>query len=295
MSALELESLDALLQRRQELARRHTAELETKFPETRLTKTSGHGSLVPFSWRTTTADAEPDAQAAPTGSADPAPAAPTDAAIEQCPPAPTMSTADLVEHVRHSILSARKGVSKLLTKHGQGVLGLDGMSNNNVRHLLNNICAAQGTRYMEIGVYKGSTLTSCLAGNEDEVDTAVGIDLWGDYASVMATGSRGNGNSVLREVHANLASSLAVTPENSLELALLQVRPHRQYEWIGMARGSRWPPTQGRRLPRTTTSSTMMRPAAINSAIAIVTIDPATVLASRVPANPPLNTPPRAG
>ena len=64
----------------------------------------------------------------------------------------------LVEHVRSSILNARSGLSKLLAY--PEVLELDGMSDDSVRHFLNNINSATGTRYIEVGSWRGSTFAS---------------------------------------------------------------------------------------------------------------------------------------
>ena len=54
------------------------------------------------------------------------------------------------------------------------------MSDARVRHLLSNLCSAQGARYLEVGCWRGSTLTAALAGNELRVDLAVGVDKWGE-------------------------------------------------------------------------------------------------------------------
>jgi len=104
--------------------------------------------------------------------------------------ADTRAVGDLVEHVRVSILNARSGLSRLLRSGGNGggggrggggdsgPLSVQGMSDASIRHLLNNLCSAPGTRYLEVGSWRGSTLTACLSGNEVNVDQAVAVDSW---------------------------------------------------------------------------------------------------------------------
>ena len=61
------------------------------------------------------------------------------------------------------------------------VLSLDGMSSPKVRHLLNNLCRRPGTRYLEVGVWAGSTLISALYGNESTVVAADAIDNFSQF------------------------------------------------------------------------------------------------------------------
>lgn len=82
------------------------------------------------------------------------------------------STSTLIEHVRTSIRKATIGVSKL----SGAALAVDGMSSSKVRHLLNNLCSLQGTSYLEIGSYKGSTLVAALVGNEGTLARASAVD-----------------------------------------------------------------------------------------------------------------------
>ena len=83
---------------------------------------------------------------------------------------------DLIEHVRSSIGNARLGLSKLLGT--PNVLQIEGMSDDSVRHLLNNLMSAPGTKYLEIGSWRGSTFVSALAGNEQTVENALAVDSW---------------------------------------------------------------------------------------------------------------------
>lgn len=52
------------------------------------------------------------------------------------------------------------------------VFKVDGMSTHNVRHLINNLCAMPGARYLEVGSYKGSTLCAALSNNSVELAVA---------------------------------------------------------------------------------------------------------------------------
>ena len=85
---------------------------------------------------------------------------------------------DLIQHVERSIILASLGVSNL----SKDIFYLDGMSSPKVRALLNNLCDKKGTRYLEIGSWKGSTLISALYGNEHMVDLAIGIDCFNQFA-----------------------------------------------------------------------------------------------------------------
>lgn len=51
---------------------------------------------------------------------------------------------------------------------------LFGLSSVRLKSFLNNVCAKENTNYLEIGVYKGSTLISALAGNPKT--KAVGVE-----------------------------------------------------------------------------------------------------------------------
>lgn len=55
---------------------------------------------------------------------------------------------------------------------------LDGMSGWQGRQLLNSICDMPNCRYLEIGVWKGSTFFSALKGNKIK---AVAIDNWSEF------------------------------------------------------------------------------------------------------------------
>ena len=79
---------------------------------------------------------------------------------------------ELIYHTERSIILAYLGVSNL----SKDIFYLDGMSSPKVRAFLNNLCEREGTRYLEIGSWKGSTLISALYANEQMVNLAIGID-----------------------------------------------------------------------------------------------------------------------
>ena len=84
-------------------------------------------------------------------------------------------TKTLVEHVKRSVVDAVWDRSKL----PKGVLDIEGMSSNKIRHLLNNIMDMPDVNYLEIGVWKGSTFVSSLYGND--VKSAYAIDDWSQF------------------------------------------------------------------------------------------------------------------
>lgn len=84
----------------------------------------------------------------------------------------TYSTAEgLIEIVKESIV---KPESKL-TKE---VADFRGMSTPKIRHFLNNLCSYGPCKYLEIGVYSGSTLIPTVFRNDVE---AIGIDNWSQF------------------------------------------------------------------------------------------------------------------
>lgn len=80
----------------------------------------------------------------------------------------------LIEHVEESFERAEVCQSKL----NEAVLSMPGMSGKKTRHLYNNLASMDDARYLEIGVWKGSTLCSAMFENEM---TCVGIDNWSEF------------------------------------------------------------------------------------------------------------------
>ena len=75
-----------------------------------------------------------------------------------------MNTAEFyVNHVKNAVENATLHVSKITRECG--ILDIDGMSSEKVRHVLNNLCTLSDARYLEVGTWKGSTLLSALYNN----------------------------------------------------------------------------------------------------------------------------------
>ena len=79
---------------------------------------------------------------------------------------------DTVAFVEECLKKAKSGTSKI----NQEILGLDGMSDPPIRHLLNNLCERPDTRYLEIGIWKGSVSISALYKNSSTVKSVALID-----------------------------------------------------------------------------------------------------------------------
>jgi hypothetical protein len=62
------------------------------------------------------------------------------------------------------------GLSKISERERE----LFGLSSDRLRSLINNLCSKENTNYLELGVYKGSTIISALYGNPTL--KAVGVD-----------------------------------------------------------------------------------------------------------------------
>ncbi len=82
------------------------------------------------------------------------------------------------QFIQDCIKDARRECSKLLVPPGDQILALGGMSSAKNRHLLNNLCSLRGARYLEIGVWKGSTLASAGYRNQISVTAA---DNWSQF------------------------------------------------------------------------------------------------------------------
>ena len=76
-----------------------------------------------------------------------------------------------IDRCLKSINDAEDNTSKF-TGHG-----IEGFSSDKVRHLLNNLCSYDDTKYLEVGVYKGSTFCAAIQNNDV---TAYAADHWLD-------------------------------------------------------------------------------------------------------------------
>jgi hypothetical protein len=95
----------------------------------------------------------------------------------------------LTKHVDESFHKAMKSSSKLPDDMTvDSVLGnipienrLLGFSGYNFRHLMNNLCSLPGANYLEIGVFRGSTLVSSLYGNEGTIGQVHAVDNFSEF------------------------------------------------------------------------------------------------------------------
>lgn len=88
-----------------------------------------------------------------------------------------MDSTALISAVETSISNAEAGRSKL----PQEVLDIRGMSGRKIRHFLNNVCGIFAeTRYLEIGVWRGSTLISAYHGNGN-IRRCIAVDDWSEF------------------------------------------------------------------------------------------------------------------
>jgi len=94
----------------------------------------------------------------------------------------------MIDHVNNCIVSSIMGKTKLNEK----ALKLDGMSSFKVRNFLNYLLEYPNSKYLEIGVWKGSTFYSALYKNYPQY--AVAIDDWSGF----------NGSSLLDEFKSNI-------------------------------------------------------------------------------------------
>lgn len=81
---------------------------------------------------------------------------------------------DYVEHVKNSLIKADNNDSKCTAD----ILKLQGMSGNKIRHLYNNIASMDECRYLEIGVWKGSSTCSAMCNNKIKITS---IDNWSEF------------------------------------------------------------------------------------------------------------------
>ena len=81
------------------------------------------------------------------------------------------------------------------------VLSLQGWSSAPVRHFLQKLCSADDVRYLEVGVWKGSTHIAALFDNEVKESMAIDdfSESWGAYTSSHDFGHVDNADDAIRE------------------------------------------------------------------------------------------------
>ncbi len=81
----------------------------------------------------------------------------------------------MINHINNCIVSSIEGKTKL----NQKAIEFDGMSSFNVRNFLNRMLEYPNSKYLEIGVWKGSTFYSALLQNRPAY--AAAIDDWSGF------------------------------------------------------------------------------------------------------------------
>jgi hypothetical protein len=84
------------------------------------------------------------------------------------------SVQSYIDHVNNALDNALQNTSKITND----VLAIDGMSGTKTRHLYNNLLTLPDARYLEIGTYKGSTVSAAMCNNQASV---VCIDNWSEF------------------------------------------------------------------------------------------------------------------
>lgn len=85
-----------------------------------------------------------------------------------------MSIRRLKNHVKECIEKTEENNSNLNNE----IINMEGMSGIKTRHLINNICSWEESKYLEIGCWKGSLTCSALYNNKL---TCMAIDNWSEY------------------------------------------------------------------------------------------------------------------
>ena len=70
--------------------------------------------------------------------------------------------------------NAENGISKI----DENLKLMEGMSGIKTRHFYNNLLTIEGSRYLEIGTWKGSSVCSAMCGNSGSVFC---IDNWSEF------------------------------------------------------------------------------------------------------------------
>lgn len=86
-----------------------------------------------------------------------------------------MSLEDYKLLIQKAFENAEKGISKC----SEDILKMDGMTGKRTRHLYNNLLNMPDARYLEVGVYTGSSLCSFIYKND--VKYAYAIDNWTQF------------------------------------------------------------------------------------------------------------------
>jgi hypothetical protein len=85
-----------------------------------------------------------------------------------------MQVENYINHVNKSIDNTIQNISNIT----QDILNIHGMSGVGTRHFYNNIVSMPDARYLEIGVWKGSSVCAAMCNNKA---TVVCIDNWSEF------------------------------------------------------------------------------------------------------------------
>ncbi len=91
-----------------------------------------------------------------------------------------MKISDTIAHIQQAFENAQKGISKCSPE----LLAMDGMTGKKTKHLYNNLLDMPDARYLEIGVWLGSSTCSALYKNN--VTYACAVDNWSEYGGPKA-------------------------------------------------------------------------------------------------------------
>ena len=78
-------------------------------------------------------------------------------------------------HIHKAVDNSMKNISKCSSE----ILAMEGMTGTKTRHLYNNLLDCSGARYLEVGVFTGSSLCSALYKNS--LEYAYAVDNWSQF------------------------------------------------------------------------------------------------------------------
>lgn len=121
----------------------------------------------------------------------------------------TQNVRRLVNHLTESLSRAERGESLL----GASQLGIEGMSHEPLRHLLNNLCSLPNVRYLEVGLYKGATF--CCANYGHSTQQSLGIE---NFSEFQDADHQNGGKSVREALLENLSNHVPVADRTRVKI-----------------------------------------------------------------------------
>ncbi len=92
---------------------------------------------------------------------------------------------ELIKHVDRAFYKSDNNESKLTDR----ILTMEGMSGLKTRHLYNNICDLDGSNYLEVGTWKGSSFISAIHKNKIN---SLAVDNWSEFYNYSLHGDANN-------------------------------------------------------------------------------------------------------